>query len=69
MEKGLLHRYLGQIISVTMYDGQIHIGQLGYTPSYCSRLGFKMPEGYYIGDYHFRAEDVKIISTVWGHNR
>lgn len=65
MEKRILHRYLGQIASITTFGGQIHIGKLGYTPPYCSRLGFQIPEGYYIGDFHFKAEDVKIISTVW----
>ena len=64
MEKRVLHRYLGQIVSITTFDGQIHIGKLGYTPSYCSRLGFLMPDNYYIGDFSFKADDVKIISTV-----
>lgn len=66
MEKDRLHKFLGRIVSVTMNDGQIHIGILGYTPSYCSRLGFNMPDGYYIGDYHVKAEDVKILSVVRG---
>lgn len=66
MEKDKLYKNLGRIVSVTLNDGQILIGQLGYTPSYCSRLGFIMPDSYYIGEYSFKAEDVKIFSVVWG---
>jgi len=66
MDKAKLHKHLGRIVSVTLFDGQILIGQLGYTPEYCSRLGFTMPDSYYIGDYSFKANDVKIISVVWG---
>ena len=66
MEKDRLHKFLGRIVSVTMNDGQIHIGVLGYTPSYCSRLGFNMPDGYYIGDYQFQAESVKTICVYIG---
>lgn len=64
MEKGILHKNLGRMVSITLNDGQIHIGKLGYTPSYCSRLGFLMPDSYYIGDYSFKAEDVKMISVI-----
>lgn len=66
MEKERLHKHLGKIVDVTLNDGQILIGQLGYTPSFCSRLGFTMPDSYYIGDFSFKAEDVKILSVVWG---
>lgn len=66
MEKDKLHKNLGRIVSVTLDDGQILIGQLGYTPSFCSRLGFTMPDSYYIGDYQFRAEQVKTFAVVWG---
>ena len=68
MEKDKLHKNLGRIVNVTLFDGQILIGQLGYSPSYRSRLGFVMPDSYYIGDYQFKAEDVKILSVVWGNN-
>ena len=65
MQKSILHKNLGRIVSVTLNDGQIHIGKLGYNPSYCSRLGFMMPDSYYIGDFYFNADDVKIISVVF----
>lgn len=66
MERERLHKHLGKIVSVTLDDGEIHIGQLGYTPSFCSRLGFTMPDSYYIGDYSFKAEQVKAFTVVWG---
>lgn len=65
MENRILYKNLGRIVSVTMNDGQIHIGKLGYTPSYCSRLGFLMPDSYYIGDFSFKADDVRIIGVVF----
>lgn len=66
MENRILYKNLGRIVSVTMNDGQIHIGKLGYTPSYCSRLGFLMSDSYYIGDFSFKADDVKILSVIRG---
>lgn len=66
MEKDKIHKHLGKILCITLNDGQVHIGQLGYTPASCSRLGFTIPDSYYIGDSSFKAEEVKKLKVVWG---
>ena len=55
---------IGQLVNITLNDGQIIMGLLNYFPETQDRHGWKRPGYYYVGDVHFTANEVKTLELI-----
>lgn len=64
MTKETLNSYIGQRVKVTFYDNYTVEGDLGFTPEFSAKYGYRKPNYYTIGSHDFKVSHIKRIERT-----
>ncbi len=60
----LLDGCLGCMVEITLFDGEVRRGQLGYAEELSEKYGFRKPGMYYLGNLSFYKKHIKSIKKI-----
>lgn len=64
MKKDELKTFIGKRVEITLFDGDIIAGVLGYAETFSAEYDYRKPSYFYIGSMCFKVSHVKKIKTI-----
>lgn len=64
MKREILNQFLGNNVTITLFDGDVVSGKLEFIAEFCQEQGWRKPGYYAIGNLDFRASHVKKLRQL-----
>lgn len=64
MTRAELMKYVGEKVTVVLFDNTVLDGTLGYADTFSAKHDYRKPEYFYIGNYSFKVSHTKRVKGV-----